>query len=108
MQYLRSRSCAPGELIVRKGDEAHSMYLIASGDVEVLLPGESVRLGPGDFFGEMAILKSRRRAVTVRAMTHCRLLVLDAEDFHELLEANPTMAQHVHETVEARGAERGL
>ena len=42
---------------------------------------------------------ARRRAATVRALTPCRLLVLDAKDFHELLDANPAMAQHVHEVV---------
>ncbi len=106
MQCLRSRSCTPGEVIVRKGDEAHSMYLIASGDVEVVLPGEHVRLGPGDFFGEMAILRRRRRSATVKASTHCRLLVLDADDLHELLEANPSIAEHVHKVAKARGGRK--
>lgn len=105
MQHLRSRSCKPGEMIVRKGDEAHSMYIIASGDVEVLLPGESVRLGPGDFFGEMAVIERRRRSATVRALTPCRLLVLDAEDFHQLLETKPDMKAHVHEIVQSREIE---
>lgn len=102
MQYLRSQTCAPGEVIVRKGDEAHSMYLLASGEVEIALPGDTVRLGPGDFFGEMAVLRRRRRSGTVRAVTPCRLLVLDAEDFHRLIEANATMARHVEDVVKSR------
>ncbi|WP_414473804.1 cyclic nucleotide-gated ion channel [Microvirga sp. M2] len=105
MQCLSSRSCTPGEVIVRKGDEAHSMYLIAAGDVEVVLPGENVHLGPGDFFGEMAVLKRRRRAATVRALTPCRLLVLDAGDLHDLLEGNPALAEHVHAVARSRGGE---
>jgi voltage-gated potassium channel len=106
MHRLRSQSCVPGELIVRKGDVAHAMYLIASGDVEVLVPGEAVRLGAGDFFGEASVLKRRRRHVTVRAVTSCRLLVLDADDLHQLIEARPDMAEHIDEVIRARGQRR--
>ncbi|MGO4705797.1 cyclic nucleotide-gated ion channel [Microvirga sp. 2MCAF38] len=108
MHRLRSQSCVPGELIVRKGDEAHSMYLIAAGEVEVLVPGEAVRLGAGDFFGEAAVLKRRRRHVTVRAVTPCRLLVLDAEDLHQLIASDPTMAQHIEEVIQSRGERRAV
>ena len=45
------------------------MYLIASGEVEVVVPDETVRLAAGDFFGEASVLKRRRRGVTVRAAT---------------------------------------
>jgi voltage-gated potassium channel len=108
MQCLHSRSCVPGEVIVRKGDVAHAMYMIASGDVEVVLSGENVRLGPGDFFGEMGVLKRRHRAATVKALTACRLLVLDSEDLHELMDANPSMAQRVREVAQARETGRSL
>ncbi|AWM87621.1 cyclic nucleotide-gated ion channel [Microvirga sp. 17 mud 1-3] len=108
MQYLRSQTCAPGDIIVRKGEKAHSMYLLASGEVEIMLPGDVVRLGPGDFFGEMAVLKRRRRSATVRAATPCRLLVLDAEDFHLLLETNPSMRRHVEEVVRTREDRRSV
>ncbi|MBF9233444.1 cyclic nucleotide-gated ion channel [Microvirga alba] len=108
MHRLRSQSCVPGELIVRKGEEAHSMYLIASGEVEVLVPGETVRLGAGDFFGEASVLKRRRRHVTVRAVAPCRLLVLDAEDLHQLIASDPTMAQHIEEVIQSRGERRAV
>jgi CRP-like cAMP-binding protein len=105
MQYLRSRSCVPGEVVVRKGDRADAMYLIASGEVEVVLPDENVKLGPGDFFGEMAVVNRRRRIATVRALSPCRLLVLDAEDFHDLMESHPALKRHVHEIVRSRQGE---
>ncbi|NIX76543.1 cyclic nucleotide-gated ion channel [Microvirga terricola] len=108
MHRLRSQSCVPGELIVRKGDVAHAMYLIASGEVEVLVPGEPVRLGVGDFFGETSVLKRRRRHVTVRATTPCRLLVLDAEDLHQLIASDPAMAQHIEEVILSRGERRAV
>ncbi|QFU15990.1 cyclic nucleotide-gated ion channel [Microvirga thermotolerans] len=106
MHRLRSQSCAPGDMVVRKGEMAHSMYLIASGEVELLLPGETVRLGPGDFFGERGVLERRRRSVTVRAVTPCKLLVLDGDDLHRLIEENPAMARHIARTMEERGSGR--
>jgi voltage-gated potassium channel len=108
MHRLRSQSCTPGEMIVRKGEEAHSMYLIASGDVEVILPGDLLRLSSGDFFGEASIMHRRRRSATVRAASHCRLLVLDADDLQELLELNPAMKAHIHDVMRARGEEKAV
>lgn len=108
MHALRSQSCEAGEIIVRKGDVAHSMYLIASGEVEVLVPGESVRLAAGDFFGEASVLKRKRRGVTVKAATACRLLVLDAEDLHRLIASNPKMGEHIDEVGRSRGEERAV
>jgi voltage-gated potassium channel len=108
MQRLRSQSCSPGEFIVRRGDEAHAMYLIAAGEVDVLLPRDSIRVGAGDFFGEASIIHRRRRSVTVKAVTACRLLVLDADDLHQLMDANPTMAAHIHDVMRERGEERAV
>ena len=108
MHSLRSQSCEAGEVIVRKGDLAHSMYLIASGEVEVVVPDETVRLAAGDFFGEASVLKRRRRGVTVRAATPCRLLVLDADDLHRLIAANPAMAEHIDEVGRSRGEHRAV
>lgn len=102
MHRLRSQSCGPGDIVVHKGEYAHAMYLIASGEVELLLPGETVRLGPGDFFGEKGVLERRRRGITVRAATPCKLLVLDAEDLHRLMAENPAMAQHLQNAIQAR------
>ncbi|MCB8822612.1 cyclic nucleotide-gated ion channel [Microvirga rosea] len=102
MHRLRSQSCSPGEIIVHKGEHAHAVYLIASGEVEVVVPGEDVRLGPGDFFGEHGVLERRRRTVTVRAVTPCKLLVLDADDLHQLIAENPAMARHIGQKMEER------
>nr|WP_255616417.1 cyclic nucleotide-gated ion channel [Microvirga puerhi] len=108
MHSLQSQSFGPGEMVVRKGERAHSMYLIAAGEVEALFPDGAIRLGVGDFFGELSVIRHVRRAVTVRAVTHCRLLVLDADDFHQLVAANPSMAEHVDEVVRARESRRAI
>ncbi len=53
---FRPKSALPGERVIRKGDRGDGMYFLSSGAVEVQLPGEPIRLEPGAFFGEMALL----------------------------------------------------
>ena len=59
VRVLRPRLLVPDEMIIRKGERGRSMFFISSGAVEVVLPGQRIRLGSGDFFGEMALLSQR-------------------------------------------------
>ncbi len=93
MRLLRAQQVEPGGLIVRRGDPAHSMYFIAAGEVEIELPHERVRLDVGHFFGEIAVLRSARRSANVTATTRTSLLVLDAHDFHALMERDPRLVE---------------
>ena len=88
-RLLRPRFCVPSERIIRAGDRGDAIFFIASGVVEVRLPEHSVRLGRGEFFGEMALLSGRPRRADVVALTYCRLLVLRKVDFERFLAANP-------------------
>ena len=54
-----------------------------------------VRLGSGDFFGEIALLVHRRRTADVVALGYCRVLVLSAGDIGKLLDADPALRQHL-------------
>jgi diguanylate cyclase (GGDEF)-like protein len=90
-------SYVAGQDIVRIGEAGHSLYVVVEGRVTVLFPSRSTdvelaRLGPGEFFGEMAILNEKPRSATVRAMTDVRVLVLDMDDFTRVLEDTPAMA----------------
>ena len=104
MELLRAQVAEPGEIIVRAGDAAHSMYFIASGDVEIHLKGrkEVLRLGVGQFFGEVAVLRRSRRSATVVALTRTNLLVLDAHDLHALMQRDPRIAARIEDVVEKR------
>jgi voltage-gated potassium channel len=102
MQLLRAQQVEPGETIVRRGENAHSMYFIAAGEVEIALKNERVRLSTGHFFGEIAALRRSRRTATVTAVTRTSLLVLDANDLHALMEREPRVAAHIQEVVESR------
>lgn len=64
-----------------------------------------MRLSDGTFFGEIALLHRTKRSGTVTATRKTKLLALDAQDFHALIERMPALAAHVMETAEARLAD---
>jgi len=97
MSVLRSQSVARGTIIAVKGAPAHAMYFIVSGEVEAELPQQNVRFGPGDFFGEMALLHQTHRRATITALSHCRLLALSAEDFTILTHKHPKLRDLIAE-----------
>jgi len=99
---LYSRSYAPGEHIIRVGNDADAMFFIASGEVAVEADLGQVTLGEGDFFGEMALLSRRQHAHNVTALTKCRLLVLDKSDFEQLSHREPDILKQVRAIAEAR------
>jgi voltage-gated potassium channel len=105
MRLLRARTIESGEILVRRGDTASSMYFITAGEVEIELPSQRVRLSDGTFFGGIALLHRTKRSGTVTATRKTRLLALDAQDFHALIERMPTLAAHVHKTAKARLAD---
>lgn len=82
----------PGETVFDEGDTGDSLFMILAGRVEVLkLVGAEPRvvgtLGPGEYFGEMALLGRRPRSATTRALTQLDLLVLPGSDFSVLAES---------------------
>jgi voltage-gated potassium channel len=105
MRLLRARTIESGEVLVRRGDAASSMYFITAGEVEIDLPSQRVRLSDGTFFGEIALLHRTKRSGTVTATRKTKLLALDAQDFHALIERLPDLAAHVKDTAEARLAD---
>jgi CPA1 family monovalent cation:H+ antiporter len=92
----------PGQRIVRQGERGDAMYFIASGAVEVQRQGSGVRLGTGDFFGEMALILRRPRVADVVALSYCRLLVLPRDAFRRFLKDHPELMQKVRRSAEER------
>ena len=105
MRLLRAQTIESGEILIRRGDAASSMYFITAGEVEIELPTQRVRLSDGTFFGEIALLHRTKRSGTVTATRKTKLLALDAQDFHALIERVPDLAAHVHRTAKARLAD---
>jgi voltage-gated potassium channel len=97
MTMLRAQKVDSGTVIARRGEPAHAMYLIADGEVEVKLRHKHLRLGAGQYFGEIAALRRTRRSATVTAVTPTRLLVLDTLDLHALMDRQPALAARIEE-----------
>jgi voltage-gated potassium channel len=103
MHYLRAQTVPPNTIVVRRGEQARSMYFVAVGEVEVVLPHKTVRLGEGQFFGEIAVLRKTRRTATVRTTQPSKLLILDAGDLQTLMARNSEIAERIEKVVASRG-----
>jgi len=101
-RLLRPRFTVPNERIIRKGDRGDAVFFIVSGAVEVALPAGPVRLGSGEFFGEMALLSGRSRQADITALTYCRLLVLRKTDFERFMVTNPEARAAINRIAQAR------
>ncbi len=99
---LRSIFAVPGERLIRRGDPGDAVYFIASGAVEVSIPGHKIRLGRGDFVGEIALLTGSPRLSDVHAIGYCFLLRLDVRDFKAFLAQHPAIRQHIEEVATRR------
>ncbi len=108
MRLLRAQTVEAGTIITAAGEPAHSMYFISSGTVEIDLPHEKLRLGDGAFFGEIAVLRRARRSADVVAMTHTRLLVLDADDLQYLMQKRSEIAMHIRSVARERIAREAV
>jgi voltage-gated potassium channel len=102
MKILRSQKADKGTIIARRGEPAHSMYLIVDGEVEIRLRHKHVHLGAGNFFGEVAALRQSRRSATVIALRTTRLLALDASDLHSLMDREPQIATRIWDAARTR------
>jgi ABC-type bacteriocin/lantibiotic exporter with double-glycine peptidase domain/CRP-like cAMP-binding protein len=114
LDHLEDVALLDGEVAVRQGEDAASMFLIQDGRLSVWIAaggheaatrdgdglGRRVRtLHAGEFFGELALIKSGARTATVRAEGPVRLLRLSRDDFERLMERSPAFARRVQERV---------
>lgn len=93
-RQMRPVPVKKGIEVIHQGDHGDSMFIIASGRCEVTVeesPGHSITiafLGPGDFFGEMALISEETRTATVRTLEDCELLELSRMTLYETLPAD--------------------
>jgi CRP-like cAMP-binding protein len=100
---------AEGKVLTREGDLGREFFVIVEGDVSVTKGGTEIRrLGPGDFFGEIALVyESPRRTATVTAASPLRFFVLTRQSFRSLLEKQPEIEEKVMAALEERLASDG-
>lgn len=94
---------AQGEALTTEGDFGYALYAIESGTADVSADGRVIRtLGPGDVFGEIAVLASGRRTATVTATSPMRLLALFKRDVWALERDCPDVAQRLRALIAER------
>jgi hypothetical protein len=87
---LRAKTYEAGVVVIRQGEPGDEFYIVVAGEAEVVQErggGEEVllRLGPGESFGESALLLDAPRTATVRACTPLEVLALDKKSFEQVL-----------------------
>ena len=104
----------PGEVIFSEGDQGGHVYVIKSGSVEVVAkrPDGSQevirRLGSGDHFGEMALLRKAPRSATVRAVTPVQVFKMSPSNFMALYTSLPGLRDHFQNVMQSRLRESEL
>jgi CRP-like cAMP-binding protein len=101
--WAETRTASPGDRLCGEGASGYSFFILCSGAADVTQDGKELRvLGPGDFFGELAILGDGRRSATVTAAEPSTLLVFFGTEFRRLEAELPEVAARIRQAVEQR------
>jgi CRP/FNR family cyclic AMP-dependent transcriptional regulator len=97
------QACSEGVCLTGEGAGGYSFYVLVDGSAAVTAEGEELAtLGPGDFFGEIAILGGGRRSATVTTTSATKLLVMFGTEFRQLQQAQPSIAARIEEAMQQR------
>ena len=96
------KHCLVNSALVRVGTPGDAVYVILDGEARVELPGGPVALGPGSFFGEMAIIDGAPRSATVSAVSDIVVLLIPRAKFLAVLLAEPKVALAIMTTLAQR------
>ncbi len=92
-----------GQHLVDEGRFAHEFFVIEDGSAEVQHEGKAVAtLGPGDFFGEIALIRTDRRTASVVATTPMKLIVVFGPNFRAMASDMPRVAEKINDAIEER------
>jgi CRP/FNR family transcriptional regulator, cyclic AMP receptor protein len=97
-RYAKSKTLKRGSLVFSKGDLGNSLYAIVSGTVRISVSSAEGReavfniCGPGEIFGEIALLDGGERTADAAATTECELLVIDRREFMPFVQSQPLLA----------------
>lgn len=109
--FMEKRRVEAGAPIVRQGEAGEELFLIEAGEAEVRLRSPSgatsavAALGPGEYFGEIALLNGGRRTADVIAVTSMSLLVLSSDAYLRYLAHMVEVAQLIHQTAATRASD---
>ena len=100
---FEDRSVRPGARLCGEGASGYCFFVLTDGSADVTVGGDVVRsLGPGDFFGEVAMLDGGRRTATVTASSEAKVLVLFGSEFRRLQQEQPETAAAIEAVMRER------
>jgi CRP/FNR family transcriptional regulator, cyclic AMP receptor protein len=108
------RTYNTGDIIFREGDPGTEMFIIQSGKVKITkvvkggVEKTLVILGPGDFFGEMAVIDKEPRSANAIAQEAAHLIVLDEEVFEMHMQTNPKIVKKILKNLTSRLRESNM
>jgi CRP-like cAMP-binding protein len=103
--WMELSEVSPGAQLVTEGAPGYVFFVIEEGTADVVQNGERLaELGPGDFFGEVAILDGGRRTATVTATSTARVVAMFGTEFRQLEAELPEVAERIRATMAARTA----
>ncbi len=92
-----------GKELTQQGRLAYEFFAIEGGSADVLQDGERIAsLGPGDFFGEIALLETDRRTASVVATSPMTLVVMHSRDFRQMAREIPDVAEQLQQAIRQR------
>jgi CRP-like cAMP-binding protein len=102
-KWFEERTVGAGVRLCGEGIPGYSFFVLVDGSADVASADQALgRLGPGDFFGEVAILGDGRRTATVTTTAPSKLLTMFGTEFRRLQSAQPAIAEAIVETMQAR------
>lgn len=106
--HMAMRAYEKGEVILREGDVAETLYILLAGQAKVYLRDDANRevilntFGPGDFFGEIPLFDQEPRSANVAALDRCHVQMLSYRTFQKVIERSPEIARLLMKTLAAR------
>ena len=101
--FASLESAVEGKVIIREGGSANAFYAIEEGTVKVERDGEHLaELGPGDVFGEQALLEKQERSATVTATSAVRLIKIEHWEIPRMKRAMPEVVEELRRKIEER------
>ena len=100
----------PGDYLFKKGDAGEEMFLIISGEVDVMAADEEqvlATLSDGDYFGEIALFMNMKRTASIRASTFCNLYKLEKHTFEQVIDCHPEIAAEIERKAMERAKGHG-
>ena len=100
---MRERRFSEGDTLTQEGSGGAGFFIVEEGEAEVTVGGEvKGTIGPGDYFGEIALLRDVPRTATVTAATAARLYTLERADFLAAVTGHTLAEAAAHDIVDAR------